>query len=559
MSSNHSGWQFWIDRGGTFTDIVARRPDGATLTCKLLSENPEMYRDAGAEGIRRILGVTLNRPLPDISIDAIKMGTTVGTNALLERRGEPTVLVITQGFGDLLRIGYQHRPDIFALRIKRPEMLYRTVVEVGGRVSARGEELAPLNPDDIGRDLQSAFDAGIRSVAVVLMHAWVNPEHELQIKQIAEAIGYTQISLSHQVSPLMKIVSRGDTTVVDAYLSPVLRRYVDRFGSELSGFSQNRTRLLFMQSNGGLSDAGSFQGKDCILSGPAGGMVASVAVSKQAGFDKIITFDMGGTSTDVAHFAGEFERSFDTDVAGVRIRAPMMNIHTVAAGGGSILKFDGIRFRVGPESAGANPGPCGYRRGGPLCVTDANLILGKIPVEHFPKVFGPQGNLSLDLELVRRRFHELAAEIDRSTGKNQRPEQIAEGFLSVAVENMANAIKRISVQRGYNVSEYILCCFGAAAGQHACKVADALGMGKILIHRYAGVLSAYGMGLADIRVIREQAIERLLSDETLEDLETVFQRAENACKQELFKQSVAQHQILTLRKLHIRYQGTDTA
>lgn len=559
MSSNHSAWQFWIDRGGTFTDIVARRPDGSTLSCKLLSENPQMYTDAGVEGIRRILGLKPDCSRSGNTIDAIKMGTTVGTNALLERRGEKTVLVITKGFGDCLRIGYQHRPDIFALEIKRPQLLYCDVIEAGGRISARGEELLPLDPDRIRQDLQLVFDAGIRSVAVVLMHAWLNPEHELRIRRIAAAIGYSRISLSHQASPLMKIVSRGDTTVVDAYLSPVLRRYVDQFSRELWQASLNPVRLMFMQSNGGLTDARSFQGKDCILSGPAGGLVASVAISKQAGFDKIISFDMGGTSTDVAHFAGQFERSFDTEVAGVRIRAPLLNIHTIAAGGGSVLKFDGIRFRVGPDSAGANPGPCSYRRGGPLCVTDANLILGKIPVKHFPAVFGAHGNLSLDLELVRERFHELAAKIGRSTGIRRTAEQIAEGFVSVAVENMANAIKRISVQRGYNVSGYTLCCFGAAAGQHACKVADRLGIGAILIHRYAGVLSAYGMGLADIRIIREQAIEGLLDDRILESIEPGFETLEQFCQEELIKQSVPKQQMITLRKLHIRYRGTDTA
>ncbi len=559
MWSHHNRWQFWIDRGGTFTDIVALRPDGTTLTEKLLSENSQLYRDAGVEGVRRILGLKPGSPLPGDAIEVVKMGTTVGTNALLERRGEPTLLVITRGFGDCLQIGYQNRPDIFALQIKRPDMLYCRVIEVTGRVSASGEELTPLDPDRLCRDLQSAFDAGIRSAAVVLMHAWINPCHELQIKRAAEAIGFTRISLSHQVSPLMKIVSRGDTTVVDAYLSPVLRHYVDQFTAELSGSTQSAPRVMFMQSNGGLTDARLFQGKDCILSGPAGGIVGAVAISKQAGFDKIITFDMGGTSTDVAHFAGEFERSFDTEVAGVRMRAPMMNIHTVAAGGGSILKFDGIRFRVGPESAGANPGPCSYRRGGPLCVTDANLMLGKIPVDYFPKVFGQDGNLSLDLEAVRQRFRELAAEIGRSTGTSQTPEQIAEGFLLVAVENMANAIKRISVQRGYNVANYTLCCFGAAAGQHACKVADALGIGRILIHRYAGVLSAYGMGLADIRVIREQAIENMLTQELLETVEPLFERLEHVCREELLKQSVAEHKMATNRKFHIRYRGTDMA
>lgn len=562
MSPIHRRWQFWIDRGGTFTDIVAQRPDSTTLTYKLLSENPQQYADAGVEGIRQILGLSPQDPIPKDSIDVIKMGTTVGTNALLERQGEPTVLVINRGFGDCLQIGYQHRPDIFALKIKRAQMLYCRVIEVSGRFSAQGGEIDPLDLEQLSEDLQSAYDTGIRSLAVVLMHAWTKTEHEIQIRKVAEAIGFDQVSLSHQVSPLMKIVSRGDTTVVDAYLSPVLRHYVDRFRSEIGenrSTDNNTTHLMFMQSNGGLTDARHFQGKDCILSGPAGGIVGAATISKHAGFDKIIAFDMGGTSTDVAHYAGEFERSYDSEVAGVRIRAPMMNIHTVAAGGGSLLKFDGIRFRVGPESAGADPGPCSYRRGGPLCVTDANLMLGKLPVNHFPKVFGPDGTLSLDKALVEKRFNTLAEKVHRSTGHKQTAEQIADGFITIAVENMANAIKRISVQRGYNVAGYTLCCFGAAGGQHACKVADALGITTILIHRYAGVLSAYGMGLADIRVIREQALEARLNQDGLDIAQGIFVQLEQSAQKELFGQSDADQQIIVQRKVHIRYQGSDTA
>ena len=556
------GWEFWIDRGGTFTDIVAKRPDGTTLTRKLLSDKTELYRDAGVEGIRRILGISEGHAIPAGSIDVIKMGTTVGTNALLQRNGEPTVLVITRGFRDCLRIGYQNRPDIFALRIERPEMLYSKVIEVDGRHSGTGEELEPLDIQSFSAALEQVYNSGIHSVAVVLMHAWISPQHELRIGKLAKTIGFTQISLSHQVSPLMKIVSRGDTTVADAYLSPVLRHYVDQFGSSLSGnpgTSQTSLRLMFMQSNGGLTSAVQFQGKDCILSGPAGGIVGAVAVSRQAGFDRIVTFDMGGTSTDVAHYAGKMERSFDTEVAGIRIKTPMMNIHTVAAGGGSILAIDGLRFQVGPDSAGANPGPCCYRNGGPLCVTDANLMVGKLSIEHFPKVFGPEGNLPPDLHAVQAAFEKLSDQLYQTTGRRKTPEQIAEGFLAVAVGNMANAIKRISVERGYDLSGYTLCCFGAAGGQHVCQVADELGIRKILIHRYAGVLSAYGMGLADIRALREQAVETSLNEEHLSRLGRLFNRLERECMQEMLRQTTAEDQLTVLRRLHLRFSGTDTA
>ncbi len=505
------GWQFWIDRGGTFTDVVARRPDGRLVTHKLLSESPAQYRDAAIEGIRRLLAAA-GEPLDAGAIAAVKMGTTVATNALLERKGEPTALAITRGFGDALRIAYQHRPRIFARRIVLPEPLYARVVEIDERVSAHGEVWRPLDEAAARAALQEAYDAGIRSLAIVLMHGYRYPAHELALERIARAIGFTQISVSHRVSPLMKLVARGDTTVVDAYLSPVLRRYVDRIAAELPGVD-----LRFMQSNGGLAAAARFHGKDAILSGPAGGIVGIVETSLRAGFDQVIGFDMGGTSTDVSHFAGgsvaDLERTFDTEVAGVRVRAPMLSIHTVAAGGGSIVRFDGARFRVGPESAGANPGPACYRRGGPLTVTDCNVVLGKIQPDHFPRVFGAGGDEPLDVEAARAGFAALAGDIAAATGEQRAPEEIAAGFVEIAVANMANAIKRISVARGHDVTAYTLAVFGGAGGQHACLVADALGMTRVFAHPLAGVLSAYGMGLAGETVMRERALEARLDGE----------------------------------------------
>ncbi|MDY7021346.1 MAG: hydantoinase/oxoprolinase family protein, partial [Cyanobacteriota bacterium] len=497
---NTNQFQFWIDRGGTFTDIVARTSSGKTLTHKLLSENPEQYQDAAIQGIREILELSLDEPIPSNRISEVKMGTTVATNALLERQGDRTVLIITKGFRDALRIGYQNRPDIFAREIILPEMLYERVIEVDERYDASGTELKGVDLSSLHPELQAAYDSGIRSCAIVLMHGYRYPKHEQEIAKLAQEIGFDQISVSHEVSPLMKLVSRGDTTVVDAYLSPILRRYVEQVSSQLNS-SDESVSLLFMQSNGGLTHAQNFQGKDSILSGPAGGIVGAVQTSLQAGFDQIISFDMGGTSTDVAHYNGEYEREFETEIAGVRMRVPMMAIHTVAAGGGSIVRFDGSRYRVGPESAGANPGPACYRKGGPLTVTDCNVMLGKIQPEFFPKVFGNEGNLALEGEIVRQKFNELATEINVKTGDNRTSEEVATGFLAIAVENMANAIKKISLQRGYDVSNYTLCCFGGAGGQHACLIADTLGIQQVFIHPYAGVLSAYGMGLADIRAI----------------------------------------------------------
>ncbi|WP_293277174.1 MULTISPECIES: hydantoinase B/oxoprolinase family protein [unclassified Microcoleus] len=567
-------WQFWIDRGGTFTDIVAQKPDGRLVIHKLLSENPDRYTDAAVQGIRDILGIGAGESIPAAQISAIKMGTTVATNALLERKGDRTILLITKGFGDALRIGYQNRPNIFARHIVLPEMLYDRVIEVAERYSARGEELIAVNPEFIPA-LQQAYDDGIRSCAIVFMHGYRYSEHEKQVAQIAREVGFTQISVSHEVSPLMKLVSRGDTAVVDAYLSPILRRYVEQITSELievdprnEGLSMPNSQcpipnaqfpqLMFMQSNGGLVDSAQFQGKNSILSGPAGGIVGAVQTSKKAGFDKIITFDMGGTSTDVAHFNGEYEREFETEIAGVRLRSPVMAIHTVAAGGGSIVFFDGARYRVGPESAGANPGPACYRKGGPLTVTDCNVMLGKIQPDFFPKVFGLTGDLPIASDVVKQKFVQLAGEI----GGERTPEQVAEGFLAIAVEKMANAVKKISLQRGYDVSEYTLCCFGGAGGQHACAIADSLGMKRVFIHPYAGVLSAYGMGLADVRAMRERAIEQLLTAELIADLHDILAQLEAEGKGELNRRGAegaeGEKEVLVVRKLHLKYQGSDS-
>ncbi|HIP80330.1 MAG TPA: 5-oxoprolinase, partial [Kiloniellaceae bacterium] len=535
-----AAWQFWIDRGGTFTDVVARRPDGGLVTHKLLSENPEQYKDAAVQGIREILGLARDAALPPGAVAAVKMGTTVATNALLERKGDRTLLVTTEGFGDILRIGYQNRPRLFDRHIVLPEMLYERVVEVTERVSAQGEIVTPLEEAPARAALKAAHDDGIRAVAIAFMHGYRYPDHEKRIAAIAGEIGFTQISTSHGVSPLMKLVSRGDTTVVDAYLSPILRRYVDQVAGQLDADESAGPRLMFMQSNGGLTDARLFQGKDAILSGPAGGVVGMVRTAAMGGFEKLIGFDMGGTSTDVSHYDGEYERTFETLVAGVRMRAPMMHIHTVAAGGGSILHFDGARYRVGPDSAGADPGPACYRRGGPLAVTDCNVMLGKIQPAHFPKVFGPRADEALDADVVRAKFAALAEEIAEATGKPKTsPEAVAEGFLRIAVENMANAIKKISVQRGYDVTEYTLNCFGGAGGQHACLVADALGMTRVFLHPFAGVLSAYGMGLADVRAIRERQIEAAFAAPVLGEIEAAFGELAEGAQEEVLAQGVA--------------------
>ncbi len=534
-------WEFWIDRGGTFTDVVARAPDGRLITHKLLSENSERYRDAAVQGIREIMGT--DAPPPG-SIGAVKMGTTVATNALLERKGEAVLLLITEGFGDLLQIGYQTRPRLFDLNIRRPDLLYARMAEVPERLDAEGGVVRALDVVAVRSALQAAHDAGLRAVAVALLHGYLNPAHELAVGALAVDIGFTQVSLSHQASRLAKLVGRGDTTVVDAYLSPILRRYV---GEVTGALGHSCERLLFMQSNGGLTDARLFQGKDAILSGPAGGIVGMVKTAVAAGFHRLIGFDMGGTSTDVSHYAGVYERSFETEVAGVRMRAPMMDIHTVAAGGGSICQFRDGRFQVGPESAGADPGPACYRRGGPLTVTDCNVLLGKLSPDHFPAVFGPGGDQPLDVAAVRARFAELGAVVPGLSA-----EDMARGFLRIAVDNMANAIKKISIQRGHDVTGYTLQCFGGAGGQHACLVADALGMAQVFIHPFAGVLSAFGMGLAEIRALREVQFDAPLAD--ISGATTALSRITSEARAEVQAQGVGEVRDEALA--HLRYDGS---
>ena len=546
-------WQFWIDRGGTFTDIVARKPDGTILVDKLLSENFSMYKDAAIAGIKRILNLKNEDKIPSDQISSVKMGTTVATNALLERKGDRTLLLITKGFGDLLRIGYQNRPQLFDLNIQLPELLYDRVVEVSERLDAKGEIIKSLNENEVRTALKKAKIDGINSVAIAFMHSYINPNHENIIAEIAHEEKFDQISVSHKVSPLIKLIGRGDTTVVDAYLSPILRRYVNQVSEELE--KNKSTKLMFMQSNGGLTDANLFQGKDALLSGPAGGVVSMVQTGKQAGYNKLIGFDMGGTSTDVCHFAGEYERSFETELAGVRIRAPMMQINTVAAGGGSILSFRDGRFQVGPESAGAIPGPASYGKDGPLTVTDCNVLLGKLHPEHFPNVFGKTGDKPLNVEIVRKKFLVLSKEISIQTKK---PEMdiifMAEGFLKIAVENMANAIKKISIQRGYDVTNYTMNCFGGAGGQHACHVADALGISKVLIHPYAGVLSAYGMGLAEIRSIREGHLEQNI--EEIENAKVLINKLSLKANEDLKKQGIEKSSIKLVKRAFLHYQGS---
>jgi 5-oxoprolinase (ATP-hydrolysing) len=554
-------WQFWIDRGGTFTDIVARRPDGQIVLYKLLSENPERYADAPLQGIRELMGLTADVPIPAEHIAVVRMGTTVATNALLERKGDRTLLLITQGFRDALRIGYQNRPDIFARHIVLPEQLYERVIEVQERVTAQGEVLQPLSDlERLRSGLEEALADGIRSCAIVLLHSYRYPEHEQRLAALVRSVGFEQVSVSHEVSPLIKLVGRGDTTVVDAYLSPILRRYVERVSTALAADADHGPQLLFMQSSGGLADAQDFQGKDSILSGPAGGIVGAVEVSRRAGFQQIISFDMGGTSTDVAHYSGEYGRAFETEVAGVRLRVPLMSIHTVAAGGGSILRFEGGRCQVGPASAGSHPGPACYRKGGPLTVTDCNVMLGKIQPQFFPQVFGPQGNLPLDRKTVVAQFTALASEMAAVTGQVQSPEQVAEGFLAIAIDNMANAIRKVSVQRGYDLGEYVLCCFGAAGGQHACRLAEALGIPQVLIHPYAGVLSAYGMGLAERRELRQQSLELPLSEATLGQIEAVLADLATEAKQALTAQSSLGTATIEIeQRLQLRTIGSDSS
>ncbi|AFY30734.1 hydantoinase/oxoprolinase family protein [Calothrix sp. PCC 7507] len=563
----------FADRGGTFTDIVAitnnqeiidrliKHPERFliaplpkqqwVIVYKLLSESPEQYQDAAIQGIRDIMGISGNKSIPTTAIEVVKMGTTVATNALLERKGDRVVLLITKGFKDALRIGYQNRPHIFARQIILPTMLYEQVIEVDERYNAHGQELISVNIAQVKKDLQAVYHTGIRSCAIVFMHSDRYPDHEQQIAKIAQEIGFTQISISHQVSPLMKLVSRGDTTVVDAYLTPILRRYVNQVASQLPG-----VKLMFMKSDGGLVAAENFQGKDSILSGPAGGIVGAIQTSKRAGFELVITFDMGGTSTDVAHFKGEYERQLDSEIAGARMRVPVLAINTIAAGGGSILFFDASSYRVGPESAGSNPGPACYRRGGRLTVTDANVMLGKIHPQYFPSVFGMDGNLPLDKDVVVEKFTKLTQEITAVTRNNYTPEQVAAGFIAIAVENMANAIKKISLQRGYDVTQYTLCCFGGAGGQVACLIADTLGIQTIFLHPYAGVLSAYGMGLADVRAIRESGVEKPLTEELIPQLQELMESLEiQARKEEIKTQGDAEK---VVQKVNLKYEGTNS-
>ncbi len=553
MKDRIKRWSFWVDRGGTFTDLVARDPDGRFKTLKLLSENPGRYEDAAVEGIRLILGLASGEPLDPDQIAEVRMGTTVATNALLERRGTPTLLVVTRGFADALRIGYQNRPKLFARCIVLPEPLYEEVVEVDERVVASGEVHRPLDEDGARELLLGAYRSGLRAVAIVLMHGYRQPCHELILARLAREIGFTQISLSHQVSPLMKFVGRGDTTVVDAYLSPVLRHYVDQVTAALGDI-----RLLFMQSNGGLAEAARFSGRDAILSGPAGGIVGMARTAEAAGLSKLIGFDMGGTSTDVSHYNGSFERRFETEVAGVRLRAPMLDIHTVAAGGGSICRFDGVRFRVGPESAGADPGPACYRRGGPLTVTDCNLLLGRLQVDFFPAVFGPDGTAPLDLDAVRTGFADVAATLLEATGIRRSIYEIAEGFLRIAVENMAMAIKQVSVQRGHDLAGYALACFGGAGGQHACAVADSLGMSRVFIHPMAGVLSAFGMGLTDLALVKQEAVEMPLDASLMALLRTRIAGLVEIGVAEMTAQA-PEGPISWVARLSLKYEGTDSA
>jgi len=554
MEARQGGWQFWVDRGGTFTDLVARAPDGTLSTHKLLSENPGRYRDAAVAGIKQVLGLAPDQQVPPGLVDQVRMGTTVATNALLERKGERTLLVVNRGFADLLRIGNQARPRLFDLDVRLPSLLHESVAEVPGRVAVDGAEVEALDEPAANAAFQAAYADGIRAVAIALIHAWQHPAMERRLAELARAAGLTQVSASHEVSPLLRLVPRGDTTVVDAYLSPILRRYVEQVSHELSG-----VRLYFMQSNGGLAQADRFGGKDAILSGPAGGIVGAARTAGMAGLDRIIGFDMGGTSTDVALYDGAFERAFETEVAGVRMRAPMMAINTVAAGGGSILHFDGARIRVGPDSAGANPGPASYRRGGPLTVTDANVCVGKLQPAHFPPIFGPDGNERLDRDAALTGFTALANQMAEATGTRQDPRAVAEGFLRVAIANMANAIKQVSVARGHDAARFALQCFGGAGGQHACLVADELGMETVFIHPYAGVLSAYGMGLADQTVLREQAVERLFDSAAMPALQELAGQLATAAAEELASQGANADAIQVHRTVHLRYEGTEAA
>jgi len=511
-----AGWQFWVDRGGTFTDIVAINPQGQFVTHKLLSVNPAQYTNSAIAGIRAVLNLKPQAAINSEQIDSVKVGTTVATNALLEKKGQKTLLVTTQGVADALKIANQNRPDIFALNIQLPSALYDTVVEAQERILVSGEVEQELNLAELKPKLAAALEQGFKSLAVVLMHAWVNPEHELAIYKLARTLGFNQVSLSHQASQTIKLIPRGDTCVADAYLNPVMQSYVNEIAAELINVP-----LYFMQSNGGLTLAEQFHGKDAILSGPAGGIVGAVKVSEQAGFNKMIGFDMGGTSTDVSHYNGEYERSYHSEIAGIRLATPMMHIHTVAAGGGSVCFYQDGRLQVGPDSAGAFPGPACYRNQGPLTVTDCNLILGKIQPDLFPAVFGPKADQALDKNASLDAIHQIQASL-KADDINLSVENIAAGFLEIAVDNMANAIAKISTQRGYDINDYCLTSFGGAGGQHACLIAQKLGMKKILIHPYAGVLSAFGIGLAEQSQMQEVSIQLPLSEQSLSQLPKLY-------------------------------------
>ncbi len=549
----HSGWHFWIDRGGTFTDIVAISPAGQCINHKILSENPQHYSDAAIQGIRDLLNITADKPIPGDQVAEIRMGTTVATNALLERRGAKTGLIISRGFKDALRIGYQNRPDIFALKISRHDILYSQVEEIDERVTTTGKALQSPIAAQVKQALQRMKSAGVESIAIAFMHSYKYPDHELQVARYARECGLNQVYCSHQTSPLIKFISRSDTTVADAYLSPVLHRYVNQVNEQTGNIP-----IQFMQSSGGLCRPSHFHGKDAVLSGPAGGIIGMAHIATESGLDKVIGFDMGGTSTDVSHYMGDFERDFDNEVASIRLRVPMMRIHTVAAGGGSILKFDGARYQVGPDSAGADPGPACYRNNGPLTVTDCNVMLGKLRPEWFPAVFGPSARQALDTEIVSKKFARLTAEINTSLNTQHSVREVAAGFLAIAIDNMAAAIKKISIERGYNIQDYTLCSFGGAGGQHACLVAASLGMKHILIHPQAGVLSALGIGIAKPHIIREAAVEAPLTAILIEQIQPVFDQLEDESRHLLTEDNPHTHNFTNLRHCHIHYQGADT-
>ncbi len=548
MQQNKKQWQFWIDRGGTFTDVIAKTPADELIIHKLLSENPSHYEDAVVQGIKDCLA---SENIVSDDILMIKLGTTVATNALLERKGEPTLLVTTKGFKDALSIGYQNRPEIFALDIKLPSIIHAEVLEVDERMNATGEIIKPLELNTYREKLEQYYQTGFQSVAIVFMHSYLNASHETAMAQLAADIGFSQISVSHQVSPLPKIITRGDTTVVDAYLSPVLNRYIGDITTTLP-----KTTLQLMQSNGGLSDAINFHGKDSILSGPAGGVIGMVHTAKTAGFEHVIGFDMGGTSTDVSHYCGEYERVYESTIAGTRLSSPMLNVHTIAAGGGSIVYYQHGRMQVGPESAGAYPGPACYGNGGPLTVTDCNVLLGAIPETALPNVFGKSGKDPINKTIVIQLFASLAKNVNHENNTSLCPYQLAEGFINVAVNNMANAIKKISVQRGFDIQDYVLNCFGAASGQHACLVAEEIGIDKLLIHPFAGGLSALGIGIADQRMMKSLAIEKTLTDERVNELKQQYQQLEKSL-QSLFKQNTAS--LNFNQYVHCRYKGSDTS